>query len=404
MKILLINHHDTRKTMHFRPGFFARKLALKGHEVTVLCLSDARRFGFELDIQDGVHYVRSPDLFWGKLRTGWDPWSLVNRIHLLRRREFDLVHAFETRPATIHPVRSYLRRCPGPLVMDWIDWWGRGGLIREQRPGWYRILFGRLETFYEEHFRTLADGTTVISHALGERAVALGVPRETIYWIPNGAPVEEFSVVPPGTHRREFGLPLDATILADSALDVTIGMDLLMETLKCVAREHPAVLFMMTGAKQRELTALAGRHGVAAYFRHLGRLPFGELGKALSCADLFVMPFRDCVANRGRWPGRIGSYMALGRPIVSNPVGEVALLMGQERIGLLAAETPDAFAGKILTLVRDGVLRQELGANARQLAERRFTWDCVVADLERCYKATVNRYREHRRGGAPRLA
>ena len=85
-----------------------------------------------------------------------------------------------------------------------------------------------------------------------------------------------------------------------------------------------------------DLEPLAQRYSVTRYFRHSGMLPFEQMGKALSYADIFVMPYSDRVANRGRWPGRIGTYLALGRPIVSNPVGEIKLLFENEAVGLLA--------------------------------------------------------------------
>src|SRR5439155_27006393 len=100
----------------------------------------------------------------------------------------------ESRPATIHPVLGSLRRRPVPLVMDWIDWWAGGGLITEQRPWWYRKIFGGIETWYEEHFRTRADATTVISHGLRDRAVKVGVHAESIFWIPNGCGAQDAAV------------------------------------------------------------------------------------------------------------------------------------------------------------------------------------------------------------------
>jgi hypothetical protein len=161
MKILLTNYHCRAKTTQYRPGFFGRELVKRGHDVTILCTSDTCRIGFDEKVEEGLRYVEMPDLFWGKLRTGWDVWNLLNRSAYLRKQHFDLIHSFETRPATIHPIRSHLKRTPTPLVIDWIDWWGRGGLIKEQRPLWYQWFCGWFETYYEEHFRTMADATSV---------------------------------------------------------------------------------------------------------------------------------------------------------------------------------------------------------------------------------------------------
>lgn len=393
MKILFINYQPLTKTLYYRPGFFSRELAQRGYRVTIMCTSDTARGGIREYVENGVHYALMPDASFGRLRTGWDLWNLLNRMRYLQGKSFDLIHSFETRPATIHPVRFLQRKRPTPLVIDWIDWWGRGGLIKEHRPIWYQYLFGWLETFYEEHFRTLADGTTVISHALARRAESLGVDSGTIYWIPNGAPVDTFSVVSSYQHRTEFGLPQDAFIIADSALDVIMGVDMVMQALSLIVRSHPEVLLIMTGKKEKELQVLAQRYGVAGHFRHLGVLPYETLAKALSCADIFVMPYPDCVANRGRWPGRIGTYLALGRPIVSNPVGEVGMLFEKEAVGLLAMENAESVAENIIRLKNDPSLRERLGKRARQVAEL-MTWRKMTDKMEKCYLETVARFQK----------
>ena len=391
MKILFINYQPLAKTVYYRPGCFSRELVRRGHDVTVVTTSDNSRRGITEYDENGVRYVLMPDALWGRLRTGWDVWNLAHRLFYLRHQSFDLIHAFETRPATIHPVQYLLRKKPTPLVIDWIDWWGRGGLVRENRPAWYPYVFGWVETFYEEHYRTLADGTTVISHALGERAESLGVDPKTIFWIPNGAPVDLFQVLPPKQHRRDYGLPEDAFIIADSALDVLLGMDIPMKALRKVVESHPDVFLLMTGNRQKELRKLAEKIGVGEHFIHLGSLPYTEVPKALSCADVFVMSYPDRIANRGRWPGRIGTFLAMGRPVISNPVGEVKMLLEQEAVGLLAAEDPEDMARKIVQLKDDSNLRLEMGARARALAEK-MTWSSMTDRLETCYEATVRRF------------
>jgi glycosyltransferase involved in cell wall biosynthesis len=395
MKILLINYHCRNKTTHYRPGFFSRALAKRGHDVTVMCTSDSRRWGFDERVEDGVRYVETPDLLSGRLRTGWDPWNLLNRIRLLRPRAFDLVHAFETRPATIHPVLAYLRTHPAPLVIDWVDWWGRGGLIQEHRPAWYPLLCGWFETFYEEHFRIRADGTTVISRALGERARSLGVNPATIHWIPSGAPVDQFPCIDAHRNRRTYGLPEDAFIVADSARDVMLGVDRAFGAVREAARLRPRVFFMMTGDHRDAMTDQARRAGIEDRFRHFGRVRYEELPGLLSCADAFIMPYPDCVANRGRWPGRIGMFLSLGRPVISNPVGEMTWLLQEEQVGLAAGSDRADLAARIVELMDHPELAARLGANARRTAET-LSWESVVDRLENCYRKTCEQWAQRR--------
>src|SRR5690606_37377485 len=67
-----------------------------------------------------------------------------------------------------------------------------------------------------------------------------------------------------------------------------------------------------------------------------GRLPFDEMLDHLSACDVLALPLSDTVANRGRWPSKVNEYVAVGRPVVACGVGDVAGLLHDHGIGLLA--------------------------------------------------------------------
>jgi len=393
MKLLFINHHRRSKT-DLRAGIIAKSLASRGHQIDLICISEHNRLRIEESNVDGVNYIETPDALFGRHRSGWDPWCAITRALWLRRRsEYDLIHMFETRPATIYPIKMLLRKERVPLVIDWIDWWGRGGLISEQRPLWYRLLFEKLETYYEEHFRSMADSSTVISHALAKRAVSLNINPDSIFRVPNGASIEAFHAVPKERFRDKYKLPQEAFILGFPALDVMIDADLIFHATKRVTDAHPEVVLIMTGNKKDEMSKLAERAGIGENIKHFGRLPRVEdVAEILSCSDVFLLPFRDKVANRGRWPNKIGDFMAMGRPTITNPVGEMQILFGEEEIGLLAEETAESLASRIMELIDNEALRQKLGRNARRVAESRFSWNCIVDEVEKAYKQAIQRW------------
>jgi glycosyltransferase involved in cell wall biosynthesis len=390
LKLLLICHHRRLKTV-FRSEPFARKLAQRGYEVTLLCIANTNRFRLRKEIDSGVLFVESPDLLPGRLRSGWDPWDTLRRILYLRSQKYDLIHAFETRPATIYPALSCISRKPTPFIVDWNDWWGRGGLITELRPLWYQRLFGGLETFYEEHFRARADSLTVISDALAQRATELGVPKEHIFKIRGGADIESFLPLTSDTHRQRFNIPKSSPVLAFSAADVNVDTSLVLSTFHKVLLHHPSAILIVTGNKPRDFDQQVSFLGINSSVCHLGFLPYHDLPAALSCADIFMLPFRDTISNRGRWPHKIGDYMSLARATVTNPVGEMKLLFEQESVGLLARANPEDMAEKVSVLINNRQLREELGTNARRVAEAEFSWERTVDALEKVYIDTMAR-------------
>ena len=350
--------------------------------MTVLCIADRERFAFAEQEVAGVRYVEAPDVLPGRLRSGWDPVSVLRRSRYLKPLSFDLIMAFEARPAVIYPALALQRRLDIPMVMDWVDWWGRGGLIAEQRPRWYQVLFGGMETYYEEHFRIRADQTTVISHALADRARSLGVPEDTITWIPGGIDTQLFSPRSRADARKRWDIPGDATVLVYSAMDVTNDAEFVFESVGKSYARNRSILLLMAGHPSPAFQQAAARHGFADAFRHVGLVPHRELPDLLAAADIGLLPFTNRVSNVGRWPNKVGDYMAMGLPTITNPVGEIKLLLDRAPIGIAAAERADDFAAAINTLADDSSRRAEMGAVARRLAENEFDWRHIMDQFE----------------------
>ena len=162
LRILMITHHRKFKTRG-RSLVMARHLAKRGHTITLIATADHNRTGTTITQEGNVRIVEAPDLLWDRLRSGWDLWGMANRFAFLAkdRQAYDLVHCFETRPATIYPAMAYARRRHLPLLTDWNDWFGRGGLIEVLRPAWYRFLFGGIASLLLVSFLDNARGPLI---------------------------------------------------------------------------------------------------------------------------------------------------------------------------------------------------------------------------------------------------
>ena len=70
--------------------------------------------------------------------------------------------------------------------------------------------------------------------------------------------------------------------------------------------------------------------------------------------------------------------MALGTPVVSTTKGAEGLeVVDGEHV--LIGDTPEAFAGAVLRVLRDSNVRERLCRNARTLVERRYDWEAIGA-------------------------
>lgn len=390
LNILMISHHR-RYRIITRTHTFAKELVKRGHRVTVLLTANTRRIGITESYWDGFRVIEAPDLLWGRLRSGWDPWSVIWRlIYLSKEKEhYDFVHCFETRPATIYPALYYCWREKVPFFTDWIDWIAGDGLMTTNRPGWYRRLFGWIEEYYEEAFRAKAVGLTAISHALVQRAIQLGVKPENILYITTGTSPDFFQMISKEDARRKVGLDLNGPIIGFTSSDTYLDMEIIFAALAILIKQFPDIKLMITGQLKPVILQLAQKYKVEKNLILTGFLPYEELPCHLACADLFVLPFPDTVYNRGRWPNKICDYISLGRPTVSNPFGDIQPLFKSPSIGLLAEYDPDDFSAKIKYLLDNPDLASQLGENARKVAIHEFNNSILMEQLESFYYRTM---------------
>ena len=385
MKILMLNHNVKWRGTFFRAFHFSRCLVRRGHTVTLLTISPGNRFRFRSETLDGVEILESPDLLVGRGRTGWDPYDTFQRLRYVSSREsFDLVHGFDCRPAVVLPALAAKRLKRIPFLSDWADWWGRGGIIQE-RGRLLRWTMGPVETFFEEHFRPYANGITVTSRALQDRAVALGISRNKVRYIPSGADVETIRPLPKKPSRKKLGLPETAKIIGYVGF-INYDIECMIRALPRIRDRFPDVILLLVGQRYPITRKLCNQYNLTNTVREVGIVPFEELSLYLACADVLLLPFTDKICNIGRGPIKLGDYMAAGRPIVTQPVGDLRTVFQEEDpIGLLVGDSPEAFAGGVCELLSEPEKAEQYGRNARRLAQEKYSWQRAAGSLEAFY-------------------
>jgi glycosyltransferase involved in cell wall biosynthesis len=156
------------------------------------------------------------------------------------------------------------------------------------------------------------------------------------------------------------------------------------------------VKLIITGKPSRSVVEQARLYGVENYIHLTGLLKDEDLPWYLGCADLFVLPLANKLYNIGRWPNKICDYMSLGRPIVSNAVGDIKQLFEEYQIGLLSGWSPLEFASQIGYLIGHPEMAAKLGINARNTAVHVYDWKILIRRLEQFYFKMVSQDRaEH---------
>lgn len=392
MKILLIIHNQAETGPYFKVLEMCRALAAQNIDITLMCTSKNNRLSFNYREDAGVRIIESPDLLWGKLRQGLDPWNTIRRVFALSGREFDLIHAIDSRPTVILPALWYKKRYNAPLILSWWDWFGRGGTASERSGKLYAATLGAVETFFEEHFRKYADRATVITRALAERLQGLGYPPDKIEIHRVGCFIGNDTQLTRKEVREKLNIPEKELVFCYAGTLFESDKRLLLESLRILKQK----------SEKLPKIILIGNHQVDPFLRNefsvtvTGYLKeTSEVQDYLKAADFALLPMNMSIANRARWPSKITDYWAAGLPVIATPVSDLPMIFNEQPLGVLSRDdSPGSFAEALLEAVKiKPNERQALSDNCLEYARRELDWNILAGRLKELYIKTLEEKR-----------
>ena len=383
--ILMLSHG---KGSYYRARGYAQHLVERGYDVEVVTISQGNLLRPVVEEINGVRIIHSPDLLWGRLRTGWDAWDCVWRILRLIRTRPDLIKCYDTRPVTLIPAFVLKRLFKVPVVMSWGDWWAKGGTATERSVGLshhLERLFSPIETFFEESFQRYADGLIVLSQALRNRAMGLGVPESKIRIIVPGVDGERVRPGDRAAAREALGIAEDRFLYGYAGSLFTRDGDFLLEAHRRVMTKLPKATAALIGHTRYRPAESAAKNVISTG----GGLSYETVLQWFAACDVLLLPLCDSIANRGRWPSKVAEYMAAGRPVVATAVGDLTALFKDRSAGVLTAADPKSFAEGILTVYANPS-RDDMGRKGREIACKQLDWrlqtNYVQGFLEHVYE------------------
>ncbi|MFD4876877.1 glycosyltransferase family 4 protein [Streptomyces sp. NPDC058420] len=186
--------------------------------------------------------------------------------------------------------------------------------------------------------------------------------------------------------RARLGLTDRPVVVCVSRLVRRKGQDTLILAMpRILARQPDAVLLIVGGGPyEKDLRRLARETGVTESVRFTGAVPWAELPAHYGAGDVFAMP---CRTRRGGLDveGLGIVYLeasATGLPVVAGDSGGApdAVLDG-ETGWVVRGGSPEEAADRILALLADAELRQNMGERGRQWVEERWRWDLLAEKL-----------------------
>ena len=366
----------------------SRKLADRGHEVTVLTANlgeddwsrnaeppEKTTMGLRLN-EDGVVaiYLRT----WLRYRT------LTINPGLLRfcrasLKGFDLVHFYGLYDLLGPAVSYFCRRQEIPYVIEPMGMYRPIDRNIQVKRMWHRSVG---DAFWRNAHKFIAT-----SELEQQELVEEGIPLQKIVIRYNGIDASVFSDgSTPKTFRAKWGIPAgEHMILFLSRLIPRKGADILIEAF---AEACPESGHLVIAGPEGEpgyrayLEKRARDSGAASRIILTGPLYEEEKKAAFTEADLFVLPSRyENFANVA------AEAMACGVPVIITPYCGIRSLV-DGRAGLVVPPEKQPLAAALYQMVHDTALRHRLKEGCRAVTNQ-LSWDHLAEQMETCYEAAV---------------
>lgn len=265
-------------------------------------------------------------------------------------------------------------------------------VVEERRRYWDLALADEAEAVEQEAF-SRSDLMVAVSQGVRSYLLRCGVPSEKALVLPNGVNLGRFHPQVDGQAvRGRYRLDGSLVIGFAGSLKPWHGVDSLIRAFTDIRQEFRAkariaprlrMLIVGDGPQRGPLTELC--HGLALQevVVFTGAVSYDEMPAHLAAMDIAVAPYRS---SQGFYfsPLKIMEYLAMGKPVVAPPLGQIPSLLksGSEACGLVYAPTDRAgLRSALLTLIQDTELRRELGARGAAHARAHLSWEVIARHL-----------------------
>ena len=237
------------------------------------------------------------------------------------------------------------------------------------------LLEWPLRRYFEQYLRS-ADSIVAASYTLADLlSNTFSEQADRIHVVPNGVDCAAF--YPQEKEPKLIGaLELDGKFVIGSTSNMLRyeGLETLLDLLPSLQEQLPNchLLLVGDGTQRAQLERRAQEEKLPVTFA--GSVPKEDVVRYLNLIDLFVVPRLDLSITRYASPLKVIEAMACGCAIVGTGVGDIPMLLDDERGLLVAPHSTQKFAAAIVSLARDSAQRQRLSQNAQEWSREYLSW------------------------------
>ncbi|MBN1912961.1 MAG: glycosyltransferase, partial [Candidatus Omnitrophica bacterium] len=210
-------------------------------------------------------------------------------------------------------------------------------------------------------------------------------------------------------HKSNLGFSKKVNLLTFGLLSKGKGIEYVIEALPQIIKSYPDIMYIVLGVTHPNVLKEEGesyRNSLIKKVHELGLsshvnfyneyVSLDELLQFLKAADIYISTSLD--PNQAV-SGTLSYALGCGRPVISTPFAQAKELITEEAGLLVNFRDPDSYTQAITKLLKDHVLREQLGKNA-YFRTRNMTWDNVALEYSKLfskYSAEIAGVSEHKK-------
>lgn len=236
---------------------------------------------------------------------------------------------------------------------------------------------GWLHRYYHQLYRQ-ADAVIALTAAEKKILVSLGVKEETIFVTGNGPNLAEN-----GEGRRfrtKYHLEEFPVILFLGQKFPYKGFSSVLEAADFVWKKIPEALFLFVGPRtpysRQVFNRVTDRRVV-----EMDTIDLQEKTDALAACTLLCVP-----SSQESFGGVYTEAWSFAKPVIGCNIPAVAEVISDGEDGFLIRQDPEEIADRIMQLLSNPTLSQQMGAAGSRKVKERYTWEIIAKRTEEVYQ------------------
>lgn len=215
-----------------------------------------------------------------------------------------------------------------------------------------------------------------------------GLNGNRIISIPTGVDLDLFdSKKVNGTLRKELKIPEEVPVIGMVAVIRSWkGHEDFVDAAERILKLFPEARFLIVGDGPRKgiVRKYIEGKGLEDFIIMTGHRE--DIPQVMASLDIFVL---SSYANEGL-PQAVAQAMAMEKAVVASNIGSIPEIVIDGETGyLIPPRDPSLFAERIISLLKDNRLREEMGKAGRRLVASRFSLETMLDRIEELYEEVI---------------